>query len=107
MIEWEEAREVLSHIRAVLKDAVPEASEKISYGMPMYTHHGHIMGFAVFKKHCSLFPGHSVAEFEDELKGFKLSKGTIQFSPSSPPSDDLIRRIALHRRMENESTKAN
>lgn len=100
-IQPEEFRAYLTHLSAVLKGALPDAEEVISYGMPMYKQAGMVIGFAAFKKHCSLFPGHTVADFVEELKDFKTSKGTIQFLPSKPLPDELIVRIALRRLQEN------
>jgi uncharacterized protein YdhG (YjbR/CyaY superfamily) len=83
----EPARSTLKKIRAAIRSAVPpEATEAISYGIPAFKHKGVIVWFAAFSKHCSLFPTASVIEaFKNELKGFVLSKGTIQF-----PVDKLL-----------------
>jgi uncharacterized protein YdhG (YjbR/CyaY superfamily) len=97
----DEARSALSWMRSVIKDELPGAVETISYGMPMFKFHGMVVGFAAFKNHCSLFPGHTVADFADELKDYKTSKGTIQFSPEKPISEALIRAIVRRRADEN------
>jgi len=48
--------------------------------MPAFKHNGVLVWFAAFSNHCSLFPTASVIEaFKSELKGFSISKGTIQF----------------------------
>lgn len=94
-------RECLSHIRSLLKQALPDAQEVISYGIPMYKQAGMVIGFAAFKNHCSIFPGHTVADFANELSQFKTSKGTVQFQPDNPISDDLIVQIAQFRLAEN------
>ncbi len=85
----EPARATLKHIRAVIQSVVPkETTEVISYGMPMFQFNGMLVAYAAFKKHCSLFPtGSGVLDrFEEELKGYRTSKGTIQF-----PADRLWR----------------
>ena len=89
----DEARSTLTWIRSVIKDELPEAVETISYGMPMFKFHGMVVGFAAFKNHCSLFPGHTVADFAEELIGYKTSKGTIQFSPKGPCKRVLSERL--------------
>ncbi len=96
-----EAKSTLTWIRSVIKDELPEAVETISYGMPMFKFHGMVVGFAAFKNHCSIFPGHTVADFAEELIGYKTSKGTIQFSPDKPISESLIRAIVRRRADEN------
>lgn len=53
----EPACSTLKHVRAVIKSVVPkEATEVISYGIPMFKYKGMLVGYAAFKKHCSLFP---------------------------------------------------
>lgn len=54
---------------------------------------------------CSFFPGTTVAEFADRLRGFKTSKGTIQFTPDHPLPEDLVRAI-VRRRIEANDTRA-
>ena len=90
----EPAQSTLKHIRAVIKSVVPkETTEVISYGIPMFKFNGMLVGYAAFKKHCSLFPtGSGVLDrFAKELKGYRTSKGTIQFPPDKPLPDALIR----------------
>ena len=100
-VESDVARQTLIWIRGIVRDEIPEAKEVISYGMPMYMFHGMVVGFAAFKKHCSLFPGHTVADFADQLTGYKLSKGTIQFPNDKPLPESLIRAIVRARADEN------
>jgi uncharacterized protein YdhG (YjbR/CyaY superfamily) len=57
-----------------------------------------LVWFAAFSGHCSLFPTASVIEtFKDELKGYALSKGTIQFPTDKPLSATLIQRMVKER----------
>ena len=100
-VETNDARDALARLRRIIRDEVPEAEEVISYGMPMVKYHGMVAGYAAFKKHCSLFPGHTVTDFENELKAYKTSKGTVQFSPDRPIPEDLVRRIVRARADEN------
>ena len=46
-----EARTTLEKLRQTIKAAAPMAAEVISYQMPMYKHHGMVIGFAAFKDH--------------------------------------------------------
>src|SRR3989449_6001837 len=48
-------RAALQKLRKTIKAAAPEATEGISYGIPMFKHHGMLVGYAAFKEHCSLF----------------------------------------------------
>ena len=100
----EPAQSTLKHIRAVIKSVVPkETTEVISYGIPMFKFNGMLVGYAAFKKHCSLFPtGSGVLDrFAKELKGYRTSKGTIQFPPDKPLPDALIKKIVKARIAEN------
>lgn len=100
----EPARATLKHIRAVIRSVVPaETTEVISYGIPMFKYNGMLVGYAAFKKHCSLFPtGSGVLDpFEKELEGYRTSKGTIQFPPDEPLPDALLKKIVRARVKEN------
>jgi uncharacterized protein YdhG (YjbR/CyaY superfamily) len=100
-IASEDARASLARLRAIILDEIPDAQESICYGMPMYKVHGMVAGFAAFKNHCSFFPGHTVAEFGEELKDFKTSKGTIQFTQDRPLPEKLVRDMVRRRAEEN------
>ena len=73
------ARGALNKIRLAIRTAaLSEATETISYGIPVFQHKGVLVWFAAFSNHCSFFPTASVIEaFKNELKGFSTSKGTI------------------------------
>jgi len=100
----EPARSTLKHIRAVINSVVPkEATEVISYRIPMFNYRGMLVGYAAFAKHCSLFPTGSgvIEKFAKELKGYQTSRGTIQFPPDKPLPDALIKKIVKERVKEN------
>jgi uncharacterized protein YdhG (YjbR/CyaY superfamily) len=103
----EPVRSTLSKIRATIRSvAPPESTETISYGIPAFKYKGMLVWFAAFSKHCSLFPGSSVIEaFKDELKGFSISKGTIQFSTDKPLPVALVKKLVKARIAENERRK--
>ena len=101
----EPAQSTLTHLRAVIRSVVPkETTEVISYGIPMFKFNGMLVGYAAFKNHCSLFPtGSGVLDrFEKELKGYRTSKGTIQFPSDKPLPDALVKKIVKTRVAENE-----
>ena len=100
----EPACSTLKHIRSVIQSVVPkEATEAISYGMPMFKFNGMLVGYAAFKNHCSLFPtGSGVIErFAKELKDYATSRGTIQFPSDKPLPDALVKKIVKARVREN------
>ena len=81
-------------IRQILRQALPEAEERISWSMPTYWKGHNILHFAASKKHIGLYPGpEAVAEFENELGKYSVDKGTIRI-PYRAVDADLITRIA-------------
>ena len=104
-VSSEEARVSLSRLRTIIRAEIPVAEEVISYGMPGYKLNGYFVGFAAFKNHCSFFPGAIVADYADELTGYKTSKGTIQFSPNAPLPDALVKALLKARLTDNLAKK--
>lgn len=101
------ARATLEKLRKTIKAAAPIASEVISYQMPMYKHHGMLIGFAVFKDHCSVFPGSAVMEaHKEELKRYDTSKGTIRFPINKPLPAALLKKLVKTGIKQNEARLA-
>ena len=91
-------QELLKEIRAIIKEAAPEAEEIISYQMPAYKFHGMLIYFAAFKNHIGLYPRVSGIEtFKEELSVYKGAKGSVQFPLNKPLPLDLIARIVRFR----------
>ena len=104
----EPARTTLTKVRAAIRSVVPaEATEALSYGVPAFLYKGPLIGYAAFKDHCSLFPmsGAIVEQFQDELKKYKTSRGTIQFALTKPPPATLLKKIVKARIASNELKK--
>jgi uncharacterized protein YdhG (YjbR/CyaY superfamily) len=103
----EPARNTLRRIRTSIRSAAPpEATETISYGMPAFKHNGILVWFAAFSNHCSLFPTAAVIEaLKNELKGFRVSKGTIQFPTDKPLPAALVKKIVKLRVTQIECRK--
>lgn len=97
-----EIQQRLYAMRAAVKNEVPQAEERISYGMPAYFFKGPLVYFAAFKNHIGLYPaGSSIEILAPEIEKFKHSKGAIQFPLSQPLPLDLIARIIKYRLAEN------
>lgn len=101
----EPARGTLNKIRTAIRSAVPpEATEIISYKIPAFKHKRVLIWFAAFSNHCSLFPTAAVIEeFKNELKGYTLSKGTIQFPTDKPLPAALVKKMVKARLAQIES----
>jgi len=95
----EPVRSRLKEMRAVIRSAVPaEAVEIISYQIPAFKTKKVLVWYAGFSKHCSLFPTASVIEeLRDELAGFTVSKGTIQFPTDKSLPTALIEKMVKAR----------
>jgi uncharacterized protein YdhG (YjbR/CyaY superfamily) len=95
-------RKKLESLRATIREAAPEATEKIGYGIPTYVFHGNLVHFAGYEHHIGFYPGSSpIRHFADELEGYETSKGTIRFPLDEPLPLDLVRRIVEFRVAEN------
>jgi uncharacterized protein YdhG (YjbR/CyaY superfamily) len=102
-LQPEKIRETLENLRQIIRETAPEAEEVISYGIPAYKYHGMLVFFAGYKKHCSLFAGNGALteQMKEQLKAYKTSKGTIQFTVEKPLPDELVRHIVKFRMKEN------
>lgn len=101
----EPARSTLKKVRATIRSVVPaETTEVISYGIPTFKYKRGLVAFAAFRDHCSLFPlGASVLDaFKEELKEFRVSKGTLHFSLDRPLPAALVKKIVKARIAQNE-----
>ncbi|WP_313637357.1 DUF1801 domain-containing protein [Paenibacillus sp. FSL K6-0276] len=97
-----EIQEILSTLRRVIKEAAPEAKEKISYQMPTFALHGNLVHFAAFKNHIGFYPTpNGIDAFKEELSGYKGAKGSIQFPIDQPMPYELISKIVKYRVAEN------
>jgi uncharacterized protein YdhG (YjbR/CyaY superfamily) len=102
----EPARTTLQKTRAAIRAVLPpEATEAISYRIPMYRYKGPVVGFAAFKSHCSLFAisGTLLDDFAADLKGYSTSKGTIRFPMDKPLPASLVKRMVKARLALNEA----
>ena len=93
----ESIREQLQSVRTVLKNELPDATEKISWSMPTYWKGHNIIHFAASKKHRGLYPGpEAVEQFADKLSqaGCTYSKGSVRIPYSDELPLSLIAEIA-------------
>lgn len=90
-------RNRLQSIRSILRKALPDAMEKISWSMPTYWKGHNIIHFAAFKNHIGLYPGPEAVEYFSEKldqAGCTCSKGSIRIPYSVEIPADLIAKIA-------------
>jgi len=101
----EDIRPELEQMRGILRRALPDAEERISWSMPTLWQGHNLIHFAAAKRHIGLYPGDAaVRHFKDELDGrYVSSKGSIRI-PYDAIDADLVTRIALWCLEEEQQT---
>jgi len=100
----EAVQPMLRELRAVIKEAAPEASERISYGMPDYEDHGPLANFAGYKKHVGLYGViHQDSEIAEEAKEYLESRSTLRFPVGRPLPVALIKKAVAARVAANRA----
>lgn len=96
---------ILEKIRQVIKENAPEATEKISWGMPTFYLNGNLIHFFAHKKHIGIYPGSDGIEyFKDEFDklGYKYTKGAVQLPLNKEIPYELIAKITRYRVAESQ-----
>lgn len=102
-----EIQNVLKDLRSFIKECAPEATERISWGMPTFYLQGNLVHFAVNKGYIGLYPGETgVSVFKDELTEYETTKGSIHLPLNKPMPYDLIGKIVVYRAAENKKIAA-
>lgn len=102
-----EIQQLLQAIRATIRAAAPEATEKISYQMPTFAQQGNLIHFAAFKNHIGMYPAPSGIEaFQAELAPYAGAKGSIRLPLDQPIPHALISKIVKFRVDENRAKAA-
>lgn len=94
-------KEVISAVRAVL----PNATEAISYGMPVWKEQGVVLYVGGWKKHIGIYPITAGVKnkFKKELASYEMSTGTVRFPHDEKLPIPLIKKIARERLRENKA----
>ncbi len=92
--------ERLTEVRELIRGLLPDATERISYGMPGYYDGTRpLVYFAGQKGHLGFYPTPSAVEaFQSELTGYSTSKGCVRFPWDKPLPRELIRRMVIFKR---------
>ncbi|MDY5584397.1 MAG: DUF1801 domain-containing protein [Arcanobacterium sp.] len=86
----------LNLVYETIRNLIPEAEERISWGMPTFWQGRNIIHFANAKNHLGIYPGpRAVEEFLPKLTAYKTSKGAIQLPHSADLPLELISEITL------------
>ena len=88
----------LQILRSTIRQIIPEAKEKISYGIPTFALTKNIVHFAAFKNHIGLYALPETNEkFQEELAKYKTGKGSIQFPLKEELPLLLIEKLIRYR----------
>jgi len=78
-----EQRDQFERVRRIVHSVVPDAGERISYGMPTFTYNGkYLVYFGAFKHHMTIFPG------------------TVKFTAQDPIPESTLREMVQRRLAE-------
>lgn len=100
----DDQRAALEKLRKTIQSAAPKAEECLSYGICAFRQNGMMLvGFGATAKHCAfyLMSGSTVETFQDDLKDYDTSKGTIRFAADTPLPATLVRKLVKARIAEN------
>ena len=90
----------LKELHAFINAEVPGLTQKMAYGIPTFQRNGkNFIHYAGYSKHIGLYPGSKViAHFavEFEARGYKYSKGAVQFPINQALPLDLILEILTY-----------
>ena len=97
-----EVRTILEKIRLTIRQAAPDAQERISYKMPAFRQNGILIYFAAFRQHIGVYPPLKAdAKLTKALAPYAGEKGNFRFPLDQPIPYDLISEIVKLRVKQN------
>jgi uncharacterized protein YdhG (YjbR/CyaY superfamily) len=103
----DDKRAALARLRKIIRAAVPDAEECISYQLPAFRLEGRMLvWFGASTNHCALYPGAlPIKVHRDALERYDTSKGTIRFDPAQPLPPTLVKKLVKTRAAENAARR--
>jgi uncharacterized protein YdhG (YjbR/CyaY superfamily) len=103
----EPGRTTLEALRRIVRDAAPDAEERLSYGVCGFRLHGTLVYVGAAKKHVALYAVGSnlMAQYAPELAPYLSGDSTIRFPLDAPLPTDLVTKLVKARVAENEVKK--
>lgn len=99
----ENLQDKLKDLRKAIKEAAPEALEKLSYSMPYYGYKGRLAYFSYAKSHIGLYiPPPVIEEHQKELKNYSTAKATVRFPNDKKLPITLIKKLVKARVKKND-----
>jgi len=98
-----EMQEKLKELRKFIKDIVPQAEERISYGMPYYDYKGRLVYFALMKNHIGLYiPPPIIEHYKIDLQAYGTTKSAVHLPLMKELPKALIKKLIQARVRWNE-----
>jgi uncharacterized protein YdhG (YjbR/CyaY superfamily) len=90
-----EAAVVISELRTLIHQVVPDVVESIAYGMPTFTAPGrHRFHLGAWAQHVGVYPVHPAPEpLETRLAPFRAAKDTVQLPLDRPLDEKLAQQL--------------
>ncbi len=99
-----EAQDKLRELRAAIREVAPQATERISYGMPYYKYKGRLVYFGLAKAHIGFYvPTPVIEEHKSELTNYYATGATIRFPLDRELPIELIKKLVKARMKLNEA----
>lgn len=97
-----DVRNMLEKVRGVIREAAPQATETINYGIPTFQLNGNLVHFAAFKHHVGFYPTPSgIDKFREQLSMYENARGSVKFPIDREIPYALIDEIVRFRVKEN------
>ena len=103
----ENVQQRLKQMRETILKVVPDAEEKIGYGIPTYKVDGkNLVHFGGFKNHVGFYPTPSgITSFDEDLVPYKKAKGSVNFLHDEKLPLSLVTKIVKFRVKELKEGK--
>lgn len=104
----ENYRKSLQELCSLIKSEVPQVTEIISYGIPIFKYLYDLVGIGAAKKHIGFYTmiGDLEEKYKDELNGVKAVGTTLHLPVEGPFPEKLLIKIIKQRVKENEARAA-
>jgi uncharacterized protein YdhG (YjbR/CyaY superfamily) len=92
-----EVQDRLAQLRETIYEIIPNATEKIRYGMPAVMLGGtYVVHYAAWKHHIGLYPVPPMPEdLEPDVAPYRSTKDTVRLLHKEPMPTDLVKRLLL------------
>lgn len=98
-----DAQPMLRELRDIIRGEAPQATERISYGMPTFELHGHLAHFAAYKRHIGLYGVvHEDGPLAREAAPYLESRSTLRLPLDKPLPVALIKKAVRERVKANK-----